>query len=821
MGLLASLKILLYRYTGNKDIIVGTPLAGREHRDLQDQIGYYINTLALRTRFEEKDNFQQVFDVVRTTTMEAYEHQSYPFERLVEDLQLLKDPGRSMLFDIFVNLQNTTDDDLSRQAGEKDDLWQTDRDQILDLGPATCKFDLIFNFQEMGDDIYLAIEFNNDIHVKENIISLLQHYKQLLASILDNPLLPVNELSYLSVEEEGEIGRLSRGPEESYDSRPVTVVFSEGVQYWGKEVALRCGDKEWSYAELEARSNQVAHYLVKQGVGRDSLVGLYMNRSPEMVAGILGILKAGGAYVPIDPSYPSERVSHILSEIGGAVIISDSSSVLRLPEGLRVLVLEEAWAMLASQPSADLGLVPDEEQLAYVLYTSGSTGVPKGVEIAHRSLSHYMQWVLRTYIPEAESGNFGLYSSLSFDLTVTSLYGPLLKGKTLTIFPQDREIGDVLRDYLAEGSGLDILKLTPSHIQLIGALGIQRSSLRKVIVGGEQLHVQQVKILQRLNAAIEIYNEYGPTESTVGCSVSRIAGGVPEVIDIGRPVWNMAIYLLDSQQRLVGDGVTGELYIGGVQVGRGYWKRPELTAEKWIRNPYREGELLYRSGDLGRRGRDGRIEYLGRTDDQVKIRGYRVEPGEIESVLKAHESLKAAVVVVRTTASGEKELVGYVQGTGRGVGEELRNYLQSRLPEYMVPGTIVELEEMPLTSNGKIDRRMLQQGSGGGATGGLSGSYVAPDNEVEARLAAIWKEALGVQGEVGVMDSFFELGGHSIKAIKMLAQVSKEYGVVVSVKELFEEPFVQKMAKKILNIQWLKATMPANSHDQEYEKIEI
>jgi amino acid adenylation domain-containing protein len=818
-GIVASLSVLFHRYSGQDDLIVGAPVSGRDHPDLHNQIGYYVNTLALRTQFAQGEIFLSLLDKTRTTVMEAYEHQSYPFDQLVRDLEYRRDTSHSPLFDFFINVQNTEDKATSVRTGEQDTLAGTNRDEPLDLGPASSKFDMVFNVFEARDDLYIAIEFNRDIFRKEQVLQLVEHYRNLLRSINHKPEALLDQLELLSNSEKDRLLFGVNTTATSYEMDTVVDLFHQQASTRGSAIALQQGKRQLNYQELDVRSNQLAHHLQGLGIGKDSLVPVYMARTPEMVAAILGILKAGAAYVPIDPGYPKERLDYVLADTEAIVMVADPlyEEILSGHDIEKIFVGVEHEAF-QHQPMEAPDTAPTATDLAYVIYTSGSTGTPKGVMIDHGNLSNYMNWVLSEYIPGESEGNFGLYSSLSFDLTITSFFGSLLKGSCLSLFPQEMEVSAILREYFDVQSGLDIIKLTPSHLQLLPMLGLGSTGVKKVIVGGEALRQSHLAILRALNPDMEVLNEYGPTETTVGCSVFRITKDMDDTC-IGRPVANTAIYILNASRNQVPIGVAGELYISGAQVGRGYWKREGLTADRFLDDPFRPGQRMYRTGDIGYRRADGNIEYVGRNDDQVKVRGHRVELGEVERVLARHGNIAESVVTVRGEGE-EQQLVAYVVSDHPIDADTLRTSLRMRLPDYMIPQQFVLLEQLPLTVNGKVDRSRLPDPEQSLSTQ-LPNRYIAPQNEVEARLVEIWQGVLGISSDISVVDNFFELGGHSIKALKMLSQVSKEFGIVLGVQKLFEEPTIQDLSEKILNAGWTAPGTAKKQEGVEYESVKI
>ena len=830
-GLVASVLAILYKYTGQRDIIIGTPVAGREHPDLQSQIGFYINTIPLRNRLEGKGSFTDLFHTVSATAMEAHAHQAYPFDRLIEKLQLQRDASRSLLFDVFLNFQHNLEDGASAgdpasvengaSAGD-DGPAGTAADEISDLGLSSSKFDLIFNFSEAGEAIHLAVEFNRDVYTRSTIEKFIGHYKELLAALIADPLAPLDRLSYMPVEERRQLSGFAEGAKLTYQPETIVDLFLSQVDRVPNHVALWSGTDRMTYRELHERSNRVANYLRAKGVKEEDLVALFLDRSVRAVVCILGILKAGGAFMPVDRVHPAEKVAGILSGSRAGFMLTDKKGLeliagLSRPE-LTVLDADDD-EIAAASTETPAGRIASS-QLAYVLYTSGSTGAPKGVQVEHGSLTNYLRWVLTAYIPGEQDGNFGLFTTLSFDLTFTSLFGALVKGAMLYVYPQDMPVEDILAHYL-NNKELDLIKLTPAHLQLIASLGIKSTHLKNFIVGGEQLRRQHLDVIFRISPDAVVYNEYGPTEATVGCTVATIRRGDTGIISIGRPIINNSIYILDEQLDVSPLGFTGEIHIGGLQLARGYLHMDELTRAKFIHHPFKEGELLYKTGDFGRWLPDGNIEYTGRQDGQVKIRGYRIETGEIETALRQNKDIRDVVVMSRSVSWEDNDLVAYIVSSVRIDKEALRADLKSRLPEYMIPKSYIMVSKLPLTSNGKVDRKKLLQEADIYANAARE-EYVAPQNEVESRLAELWKTVLAAGREISTKESFFELGGHSIKAIKMLAQVSKEYKVVVSVGQLFEEPTIQKLAERIYSSGWSKVPAASTAAAaEEYDNVKI
>ncbi|KAF2340111.1 non-ribosomal peptide synthetase, partial [Flavobacterium nitrogenifigens] len=523
--------------------------------------------------------------------------------------------------------------------------------------------------------------------------------------------------------------------------------------------------------------------------------GIKLDRSENMIVAILGILKSGAAYVPIDVNYPQDRIAYIEEDSNCKAVIDEN-------------ILDNFTKVQDKFSKENLNTIIGADDLAYVIYTSGSTGQPKGVMIENKNLYNYLKWCSDFYFENQQQGDFGLFSSLSFDLTVTSIFLPLIRGHKIKVFNNNWNAHEILLDYISTSNALDIVKLTPSHLELLKDFDLKDTPLKKIIVGGESLLSRQVDEILKANDTLTIYNEYGPTESTVGCMVKVISKDSP--ITIGKPISNTQIYILDDCLNLLPIGVTGKLYISGAGVGRGYLNKAELTQEKFIENPFIEGEKMYDTGDLGRWLADGDLEFLGRIDHQVKIRGYRIELGEIENVILQYSQDLKQVVVAAKESNDEKVLIAYFTTVNTIDKSALRSFLQERLPDYMVPGFYVELEELPLTPNGKINHKAL---SGADGEDLIRGEYVAPRNETEQKLVAIWQEVLGIE-KVGVTDSFFELGGNSLKVMRLLNTIEKTFLFKMPVSQFFDNPNIESFSS-VIN------TLKLSSSNQNRKSIKI
>jgi amino acid adenylation domain-containing protein/non-ribosomal peptide synthase protein (TIGR01720 family) len=808
MVLLSTVNALLYRYTGQEDIVTGSPVAGRGHKDLEDQVGFYINTLALRNRFSGEWSFNKLMHSVRDTTLLAYEHQWYPFDLLVDELGLARDMSRSPLFDVMVVLQSQGDGSAAANPGS----GLGGGIEISGYGEGgeagISKFDISFYFSRQGKELQLVVEYSTDIFDRERIERLGEHYRTLVESIVKNPDININALEYMSSAEISEVTELFNATAYDYDSNATVVsLFESQVLRTPGKTAVLSGDEVLSYGELNERSNTVAYYLREAGVGTGSLVGICMKRGAGLVTGLLGILKAGGAYVPVDGNYPADRIGYMIGDTQMEVMLTDSEheELFTGYEGLRVIRTEDAEDFFNKTNNKEKLSNPCIElhagSLAYIIYTSGSTGRPKGVMIEHGNTSAFLQWC---------AGEFGssefevvyAVTSVSFDLSVFELFYPLTCGKGVRVLENGLSIGEALSKETAEGGIL--LNTVPGVIGQLLRDGSELKGATVINMAGEPVPVEVQHGLEKLDK--EVRNLYGPTETTTYSTVYRMYAGRPLLI--GVPVGNTQVYVLDENKRLLPVGVAGELYIGGAGVSRGYLNREELTAERFITNPYGEGRL-YRTGDRGRWLRDGNLEYLGRSDDQVKIRGFRIEPGEVEHVLQGAPGVQQGVVVCPQDSDGQRRLVGYVV---KGAGydrEEVLGYMKERLPDYMIPSLLSELAELPVNSNGKVDRKQLLAME----LPGVSSEYTAPRSEIERELVRIWEEVLGREG-IGIHDNFFELGGDSITLIQIVNRVKLKQ-LQLEVRDMLLKktiasvsPFVRKLVQKNGEQGMLKGNSP-------------
>lgn len=788
MGLLSVLNVLFHRYTGQEDIIIGSPIAGRQQAELEHQIGFYLNVLALRTQFSAHDSFKTLLQQVRKETLTAYEHQAYPFDHLTGELELKRIPGRSVLLDVMMVLQN-------QRHSDTEDNFFGNGEGIIDEGPVSVKLDLNIDFFEVNNGLCMRLFYNSDIYEKATAARLMEHYVSLLKLLVQQPNESINRIDYLTTTEKDWLLQAS-GATTAFpvSVKTVTELFEERADAVPGNIALVYEEQAFSFRKLDELSNSLANYLINLGIERGTVIAVCLDRSVEMMVTILGLLKAGCAYVPIDPAYPEERVRYMVEDSAAGLIIANRKyqPLFAAGEKPAVLVIEDHWDTIIQFSAKRLAAKPGLHSVAYIMYTSGSTGHPKGVVIEHAALSNYLSWVKQEYLPDADGGNMGLYSSLSFDLTVTSLFGTLIRGTTLVIFPASMMVDEVFAAYLQGHEQLDVIKLTPAHIGLLESIDPAACTIRKVIVGGEALRTKHVQALFKLNKDLVIYNEYGPTEATVGCIVKTITGE-DERISIGRPIPGTTAFILDEQGNMVPPGVPGELWLGGAQLARGYWNKEGLTAERFINNPFIQNDRLYKTGDMARWLPDGTIDYINRKDDQVKIRGYRIEVGEIEQALLQFAGIDAAVVIAQDDAEGNKYLAAYITSDQEQDLSLLQQQLRNRLPEYMVPASIQQPVRLPLTINGKVDKKALQLS----VAAAMPANYLAPGSALELTIAAIWQNVLLRDAPVGVTDDFFLNGGHSLRVMQLLNSYHKELDVKLSMLELFQHTTIAAHAALI------------------------
>ena len=794
MTLLAAFQTLLYRYTGMDDIIVGSPIAGRTRIETEELIGLFVNTLVVRGDLSGNPTFRELLKRVRETAVEAYANQDVPFEKLVEMIRPERSLSRTPLFQVMCVLQAPSIDNL-----ELGSLTISPPE----LDSETAKFDLTLSMVERPEGLNALFNYNTDLFDSPTITRMSEHFRTLLDAAVTDPGERLSGLRMLTDEERHQLLVEWNDTRADYPETCLHHLFEAQAERTPDAVALVVGKEKVSYRELNRRANQMAHYLRSLGVGPEVLVGICLERSVEMVVGLLGVLKAGGAYVSLDPSYPRERLAFMIEDARVAVLLTQQRLTEQLPaRGEELFCVDTEWGRISQSSDGNPDSGVTSENLVYVIYTSGSTGKPKGAMNTHRGICNRLLWMQETF-GLTEADRVLQKTPFSFDVSVWELFWPLLNGARLVMARPGghRDVAHLV-DLIAE-QGITTVHFVPSMLQMfLEDKEVGRcTSVKRVICSGEALpYALQKRFFSRLEA--ELHNLYGPTEAAV--DVTHWAcqrRSDRQIVPIGRPVANTQIYLLDGKLEPVPIGVPGELHIGGVQVGRGYLNRSELTVERFIPDPFRNerGARLYKTGDLARYLPDGNIEYLGRLDHQVKIRGNRVELGEIETVLGQYPAVRETIVVAREDVPGEKHLVAYVvSGNVPGpTAGELRSFLNGKLPEYMLPSAFVMLEALPLTPSGKVDRGALPAPVERRAS---RDGYVAPKGPLEFLLAQIWEELLGVQG-IGVRDDFFELGGHSLLAVRLMNQIERICGRKLPLASLFAGATIEHLAQVLLERQ--------------------
>jgi amino acid adenylation domain-containing protein len=800
MTLIAAFKVLLLRYTGQQDMLVGTPIANRNRTEVEGLIGLFINTLVLRTDMSGDPSFRELLGRVKEVALGAYGNQDVPFEKLVEELQPERDLSRTPLFQVMFVMQNNPMPELK--------LGNVTMSPVIIEG-ATSKFDLTLSIMEEADgNLSGWLEYNTDLFDRPMIESLIGHYNTLLRGIIADP---DEKISRLPILTDAERKRLLVEFNDTAAEYPLTncvhQLFEAQAQRAPNAVAIIFEGQKLTYGELHQKADQIARRLKALGVGPESLVGISMERSVEMVLAIFGILKAGGAYVPLDPTYPKDRLA-FMAEDAGVKLILTYSSLLQQLEGISVTTLclnkELETPTSGDNDSLDDQRSASVENIAYVIYTSGSTGKPKGVMTPHDAVTNMILWMQAAY-EMTPADRLLQKTALTFDASAWEFFWPLITGATLVVArPYAEKDGDYMVKTLQE-QGVTVLQLVPSLLKLlVEQEGFENCrSLRHVFCGGEALPAAVCeRFFERLPHA-QLTNVYGPTETTMHVTTWECRKDTLErLVPIGRPVGNTQAYILDQNMQPVPIGVPGELCIGGVQVARGYLNRPELTAERFISDPFskQRGRKLYRTGDLTRFRPDAGIEFLGRIDHQVKIRGYRIELGEIESALRQHSAISDVIVMAREDVPGDKRLIAYVvmKPDQKMKTSELQKHLLATLPDYMVPSAFVLLDKMPLLSNGKVDREALPTPEYSRKQ--LEEEYVAPRNEVEQSLAKIFAEVLGIE-KIGINDNFFLLGGHSLSATQVITRLRETLQADVPLRRLFEDPTVAGLSTAVEEFQ--------------------
>jgi len=791
MLLLAAFKVLLYRYTGQRDLIVGTPIAGRNRKELESLIGCFINTLALRTRLTDSMTFQELLRQVRETALDAYAHQDLPFEKIVEEMHPERNLSHAPLVQLMFGLGRGQErQECAHVAGL---TWST-----VEIESITAKFDLTLEMFDIGERISGSFEYSTDLFDQATIKDMAVHFQTMLGSIVSNPSERISHLQLLS---EAERGQLLREWNEIGTPVPVAhpfqQLFEKQAAQTPQATALEFARKGMSYDDLNRRANQLAHYLRASGVRPEMLVAILLERSAEMVVALIAVLKAGGAYLPLDPSYPRERLAFMLKDAKANVVLTQSCLADLLPEIDTVICLDLCHKVINQESEQNPDLMAEDDNLAYVIYTSGTTGQPKGVMVSHKGLSNLAAAQLETFHITSEH-RIPQFASLGFDASIFEIALALCTGATLYVSEREALLGPGLIQLLRDRA-ITTATLPPSVLAVLPSE--QLAELRTVTVAGEACPAALVA--QWAVGGRRFFNAYGPTEATVWASVAECSEGHRNP-PIGRPIPGAQIYLLDQNMELVPVGVPGELFIGGEGIARGYLDRPDLTADQFMPHPFADqaGARLYRTGDLGRYLPDGQIEFLGRLDRQIKIRGFRIELGEVESVLRQHPAVQDMFMAAREDIPGRRRLIAYVVPKPKTVCQttELRSFLTDRLPDHMVPSAFLLLEALPLNAHGKVDQRHLPSPEPFKVEGG---KYTAPRTAVEKVMSRIWAEVLNVE-RVSIHDNFFALGGDSILSLQLITQ-ARHAGLELTPRQLFQYQTIAELANVATSCQPVSA----------------
>ncbi|WP_409509736.1 amino acid adenylation domain-containing protein [Bacillus spizizenii] len=806
MVLLAAYNVLLHKYTGQEDIVVGTPVSGRNHPNIESMIGIFIQTMGIRTKPQANKRFTDYLEEVKRQTLDAFENQDYPFDWLVEKLNVQRETTGKSLFNTMFVYQNIEFQEIHQDRCTF---------RVKERNPGVSLYDLMLTIEDAGQQLDIHFDFNPNQFEQETVEQIIKHYTRILDSLVKEPEKSLSSVPMLSdIERHQLLMECNDTKTPLSHSDTVCQWFEKQAEQRPDYEAVIFGNERCTYRQLNERANQLARTLRTKGVQADQFVAIICPHRIELIVGILAVLKAGGAYVPIDPEYPEDRIQYMLKDSEAKIVLTQLDLHKHLTLDADVVLLDEESSY--HEDRSNLEPICGANDLAYMIYTSGSTGNPKGVLIEHRGLANYIGWAKEVYVND-EKTNFPLYSSVSFDLTVTSIFTPLITGNTIIVY--DGEDKSAVLSTIMQDPRIDIIKLTPAHLHVLKEMNIaEGTTVRKMIVGGENLSTRLAQsISEQFKGQLDIFNEYGPTEAVVGCMIYRYDAERDrrEFVPIGTPAANTSIYVLDASMNLVPIGVPGEMYISGAGVARGYWNRPGLTAEKFVHNPFAPGTIMYKTGDLAKRLRDGNLIYLGRIDEQVKIRGHRIELGEVEAAMHKVEAVQKAVVIAREEEDGLLQLCAYYVSNKPITIAEIREQLSQELPDYMIPSHYVQLEQLPLTSNGKINRKALPAPE---VSLEQIAEYVPPGNEVESKLAALWQEVLGIH-RVGIKHNFFDLGGNSIRATALAARIHKELDVNLSVKDIFKFPTIEQLANMALRMEKIRYVSIPSAQEMSYYPV--
>jgi len=789
MTLIAVFDVLMWRYSGQSDLLVGTPIANRNRRETEGLIGFFVNTLVLRAKVNGDGSFRELLDQVRETTLRAYDHQDVPFEKLVGELQPARSLSRHPLFEVLFTLQEGGELKMSG-------LELTWMDTANDI----AKFDLSFFISETENGLYAWFEYDVELFERPTIARMLRHFEVLLEAITTNPDARLSDLPWLT---EAEAQQLREWNQTSTDyGRDLCLpqlVETQAAQR-PDALAVAHGKEQITYRELNERANQLAHYLREHGVGLEVRVGVLLERSVNFIVAVLGIIKAGGSYVPLDGTYPKQRLQFMQEDAGVRLLLTERKQADVAANGIEVVYLEDAAELFENISRENPEQVNRGEDLAYVMYTSGSTGQPKGVAVTHRGINRMVR--NQMFIKFESSDRVAQTSNVSFDASTFEIWGTLLNGATLVVLPKETVLSPLELKRETAKQKISVMFLTTALFnQMAQSVPEAFASLRYFVFGGEASDAHAVKRVIERGRPQHLVNGYGPTEGATFTTTYEAGEVAPSwrTLPIGKPISNTEVWVLDRQGQRVPVGVAGELFIGGDGIAREYLGRPELTAERFVPNPFSKepGARLYRTGDLVRyRDDGGNLDFLKRVDHQVKVRGFRVELGEIEAALDQYWAISESVVIDNDDLPGGTRLIAYIvpeEGV-EPTSAELYAFLKEKIPSYMIPSIFVPLKAIPLTPNGKVNRAELPVPEL--TDDGANANFVAPRTPLEETLAEIWRETLGVT-QVGVESNFFDLGGHSLLATRVVSQVRERFGVELPLRVLFESPTISGLAQHL------------------------
>ncbi len=780
ISLLSICKVLLNRYTSQKDIIIGTAVDGRDHSDLEGQIGFYVNTLILRNTIEPSHSFDSIHKDIKESTLSAFNHKLFPFDKLLEYLSIERDVSRNSIFDVFINYNSNSINSTNEVVDDK----------IEFLGDSLAKFDLSIIFEEVGENILFHISYNTSIYDRWMMEEFMELFKQLLSSVLECPDKPINEIDLLSKEKKNKLQYKFNNTQVSFDlEKTILDHFNENVKNNPNTIALIFEDENLTYLELDKKATQLSKFLMRKGIEPGNFIPICINRSFEMIIGILGILKSGACYVPIEPSYPKDRINHILKETEAKLILSKKSVEFELQKTERVDIDDFQDEELIVN---DIEIA--SEDLAYMIYTSGTTGNPKGVMNNHKGVINRLLWQ-KSYLTLDASDIFLLKTPFTFDVSVWEIFLPLLCGSKLVIASPDGHKNPFYLKDIIKKEKVSLVHFVPSMLGVYMQSVKENSfdSIRNLICSGEELPIEFVEEFRKSNKKSKIHNLYGPTEAAIDVTAIDLTESSLDHlgVSIGRPIANTEIYIVDEFNTLLPMGVIGEIVIGGIQVAEGYFKKEQLTSDKFIPNPFSGLGKVYKTGDLGMWLNDGYIYYKGRKDNQVKIRGNRIELREVEQAILALDEVDQVVVLADDT-SNEKILTAYLVAKGISL-DHLKGFLRNKLPIFMIPEIFYVVSTIPLSTNGKIDKRALLLNKGEVLKSNVK--FEKPKNEIQEKLIKLLRTELNEDTKIGIHDNFFDLGLNSIKLLRFLELINSAFDVTIMPEVLFEYPSIYELAK--------------------------